>query len=218
MFPGNRIVSSGPFGVSLRFGNNNAGSLFAPSVVHDGAGCIPGASFITSIPGGRQDSCSVGLTGNWVMEVEYKRGASSEIFNASAVNPVNLIPLTSPSIWGSWTGLDECHRGTARSIRPGARRTAGDPGSGHLAAWFRVLCVGAGVRGQLACAVVAGAERSVESGAGLAFQSEESTVRKPGSGPPRKHRSSHRNLASKAGAVGSQRRGMRGSEGSRTSS
>jgi hypothetical protein len=71
--PGNKIINSGPFMVSLEFANANAGMIFSPSVVHDGTGCQPGKSAVKAIPGGWSDSCSLGLTGQWVIGVVYRK-------------------------------------------------------------------------------------------------------------------------------------------------
>lgn len=70
--PGEVTISAVPFSTSLRFLNQNAGDIFAPSVVHDGNGCQVGANSIKAIPGGWLDACAVGLTGDWVMYVVYR--------------------------------------------------------------------------------------------------------------------------------------------------
>lgn len=66
-------IASGPFSVTLEFLNENAGSFFAPSVVHDGNGCIPGKNLVKAIPGGWADACSLGVTGDWVFIITYRR-------------------------------------------------------------------------------------------------------------------------------------------------
>lgn len=71
--PGEVIVSSGPFTVALEFANDNAGSAFTPTTVHDGQGCIFGRNVIFASPGGWLDVCGVGLSGNWVFTVEYRK-------------------------------------------------------------------------------------------------------------------------------------------------
>jgi len=70
---GEVVIESGPFTVTLRFVNDNAGDPFAPSVVHDGNGCQIGRNVIYAIPGGWMDACSAGITGDWVIYVVYRR-------------------------------------------------------------------------------------------------------------------------------------------------
>ena len=71
--PGEVIVAGGPFTVTLEFLNANAGDIFAPSVVHDGNGCQPGANVVKATPGGWSDACSLGVTGDWVFHIVYRR-------------------------------------------------------------------------------------------------------------------------------------------------
>jgi len=71
--PGEIVVNSGPFAVTLEFANPNAGDPFAPSMVHDGNGCQPGKNVVFAIPGGWLDGCSLGLTGDWVVFAVYRR-------------------------------------------------------------------------------------------------------------------------------------------------
>lgn len=73
LVPGNKIINAGPFAVGLEFLNQNAGNPFAASVVHDGNGCQPGANAVLAIPGGWSDACVLGVTGDWVMYVEYRQ-------------------------------------------------------------------------------------------------------------------------------------------------
>lgn len=72
-FAGEIIVNEPPFTVSLWFLNSNANNPFAASVVHDGAGCTPGRNAVYAIPGGWMDGCGLGITGNWVFYVRYRR-------------------------------------------------------------------------------------------------------------------------------------------------
>lgn len=73
--PGEVIVNSGPFMVSLEFANQNAGGgAFAPSVVHDGNGCQFGKNSVYSPGlGGWWDACALGVSGDWVFFVEYRK-------------------------------------------------------------------------------------------------------------------------------------------------
>jgi len=70
--PGNKTIASGPFTVTLEFLNQNAGQVFAPSVVHDNTACQGGKNVVKAIPGGWGDACVLGVTGDWVMSVEYR--------------------------------------------------------------------------------------------------------------------------------------------------
>jgi hypothetical protein len=71
-YPGRILVQSGPFAATLEFLNENAGNQFAPSVVHDANGCQPGKNLIFAIPGGWNDACALGVTGDWVFYVVYQ--------------------------------------------------------------------------------------------------------------------------------------------------
>jgi hypothetical protein len=70
--PGEVTIASGPFTVTLEFFNSNAGDPFAPTVVHDGNGCQWGKNVVYAIPGGWNDACALGVTGDWVFYVIYK--------------------------------------------------------------------------------------------------------------------------------------------------
>jgi len=70
--PGEIIVNSSPFTITLEFLNSNAGSIFAPSVVHDGNGCQLGKNVAFASPGGWADACLLGVTGDWVFYVVYR--------------------------------------------------------------------------------------------------------------------------------------------------
>jgi len=70
--PGQVIVSSGPFMVAVEFLNQSSGSPFVASVVHDNNGCQTGRNAVFVQPGGWNDACAVGVTGDWVFEVVYR--------------------------------------------------------------------------------------------------------------------------------------------------
>jgi len=70
--PGEVIINSGPFTVTLQFLNSNAGDPYAPSAVHDGNGCQPGKNVVYAVPGGWFDACALGVTGDWVFFVVYR--------------------------------------------------------------------------------------------------------------------------------------------------
>lgn len=66
-----RIVTSGPFSVGLELAN--ASPPFGPAPVHDGNGCTGGGSnLVFAIPGGWSDACSLGVTGDWIIQVVYR--------------------------------------------------------------------------------------------------------------------------------------------------
>ena len=69
LLPGEKIIDSGPFTVSLSFANDS--TLFGPSMVTDSAGCIPGQNYVFAIPGGWTDFCAFGASGNWKISVVY---------------------------------------------------------------------------------------------------------------------------------------------------
>ena len=69
--PGNKIINSGPFSISLELANPSP--PLGPAPVHDGNGCQTGKNMIYAIPGGWLNACSLGVTGDWVMGVVYRR-------------------------------------------------------------------------------------------------------------------------------------------------
>ncbi|HMB68898.1 MAG TPA: FlgD immunoglobulin-like domain containing protein [bacterium] len=70
--PGQIVINSAPFSVTLEFLNDNSGDIFAPSVAHDGNGCQPGKNLVKAIPGGWFDACALGVTGDWVFYAVYR--------------------------------------------------------------------------------------------------------------------------------------------------
>jgi hypothetical protein len=70
--PGEILVNSGPFAVTLEFLNQNAGDVLAPTVAYDGNGCQPGKNVVFVVPGGWLDSCFLGVPGDWVFFVVYR--------------------------------------------------------------------------------------------------------------------------------------------------
>ena len=71
MFPGDRIINSGPFTVSLQLGQ--ASVPLGPAPLHDGSGCNPGQSAVFVNGTTWIDNCSLGVTGQWVIHVKYRR-------------------------------------------------------------------------------------------------------------------------------------------------
>ena len=69
VIPGDKVIDSGPFMISLALANDS--TLLGPSMVIDGAGCIPGQNYVFAIPGGWTDLCSFGASGNWKISVVY---------------------------------------------------------------------------------------------------------------------------------------------------
>ena len=70
-FPGNRIINSGPFTVSLQLGN--ASTPGGPAPLHDNAGCQVGKSAVLVNAAQWFDNCSLGVNGQWVIHVKYKQ-------------------------------------------------------------------------------------------------------------------------------------------------
>lgn len=94
--PGDILINSGPFTVTLRFAVENAAMLFSPSMVHDGAGCVPGRNVVNAIPGGWNDACALGVSGNWVVQVVYRRvncGSMDPEFIRGACNGDSMINI-----------------------------------------------------------------------------------------------------------------------------
>jgi hypothetical protein len=61
------IVSGQGFVVSTQFANQSAGNPFASSVTYDQDSCQAGANAVDVIPGGWNDACPLGVTGDWVI-------------------------------------------------------------------------------------------------------------------------------------------------------
>jgi hypothetical protein len=68
--PGEIIVTSSPFSVTLEFMNDQ--STFAPSVVHDGNGCQAGKNLVKVESGAWFSACTLGVSGDWVFYVVYR--------------------------------------------------------------------------------------------------------------------------------------------------
>lgn len=91
--PGEIMVQTpSPFTVTLTFANENAGNIFAPSVVHDGNGCQPGKNVVFAQPGTWNDACALGVQGDWLFFVVYRTcaglvgvGGDTRILSSAAV-------------------------------------------------------------------------------------------------------------------------------------
>lgn len=70
--PGEIVIPSGSFTVTLEFFNSNAGDPFSPTVIHDGNGCQSGRNVIFANPGGWLNACQAGVTGDWIFYVKYR--------------------------------------------------------------------------------------------------------------------------------------------------
>lgn len=93
--PGQIVVNSGPFAVTLEFANDNAGMIFAPSVVHDGNGCQAGKNLVFATPGGWSDACALGVTGDWQFHVVYRPlncGGGATTYCTGKLNSLFCIP------------------------------------------------------------------------------------------------------------------------------
>lgn len=103
--PGQIVIPSGPFTVSLEFANDNANDPFAPSVVHDGNGCQNGKNFVYAIPGGWNNACALGVSGDWVMYAIYRRvncptGVGEELVLGGG-SPALMSPRPNPAADGA---------------------------------------------------------------------------------------------------------------------
>jgi hypothetical protein len=93
--PGEIILTSGPFMVSLEFANGNAGNPFAASVVHDGTACQAGKN--TVFDGTWQDACALGVSGDWVFYAIYRCVATdTEPGEFAGTRPVLFSPRPNP--------------------------------------------------------------------------------------------------------------------------
>ncbi|MEZ5064628.1 MAG: FlgD immunoglobulin-like domain containing protein [bacterium] len=100
-------VASNPFTVTLEFLNDNAGNFFAPSVVHDGAGCIAGRNVVFAIPGGWSDGCALGVTGNWVFYIVYRpTGCGTDVPERIVASEPVWLGAPSPSPLREWTNVE----------------------------------------------------------------------------------------------------------------
>jgi hypothetical protein len=104
---GNKIITSGPFTVTLEFLNQNAGNPFAGSVVHDGNGCQPGKNVVFASPGGWNDACPLGVTGDWLFYVKYR---SLKVVAAANPSPVvfNGVPANQTACDTVYVRNDGC--------------------------------------------------------------------------------------------------------------
>jgi len=73
ILPEDIIIEEGEFTITLEFLNDNAGDIFAPTMVHVGNGCQPGQNVVYAVPGGWNDACALGVTGDWVVYVWYRQ-------------------------------------------------------------------------------------------------------------------------------------------------
>jgi hypothetical protein len=94
--PGEILVDSGPFTITLEFLNANAGNIYAPSVYSDGNGCQAGKNVVYAIPGGWYDACVLGVTGDWVMYAVYRQTDCGAGVGEEVIASGDLAVLTRP--------------------------------------------------------------------------------------------------------------------------
>jgi hypothetical protein len=70
---GNVFIDAPPVAATLEFAWDNAGDVYAPTLVHDGNGCQGGVNLINAIPGGWMDACTAGISGDWVFHLVYRQ-------------------------------------------------------------------------------------------------------------------------------------------------
>jgi hypothetical protein len=102
--PGEIIIDSGPFTVTLEFLNQNAGDPFSPTVVHDGNGCQSGKNVVFAVPGGWNDACVLGVTGDWVFYVFYRKTDCGGVSGNGSVPDGDDVPGTPLLIGKTPTG------------------------------------------------------------------------------------------------------------------
>ena len=89
--PGEVIVNSSQVTVTLRFLNNS--SILSPSLVHDGNGCQSGKNVVKAIPGGWNDACALGVSGDWLTHIVYRPtncGGPGQTYCVSSVNSTGV--------------------------------------------------------------------------------------------------------------------------------
>jgi hypothetical protein len=100
--PGEVTIDSGPFTVTLEFLYDNVLDPYAPTVVHDGNGCQAGKNVVFAIPGGWNDACTLGVTGDWVFYVVYRHcpptGIDEGPFVVSSTPAVLYAPRPNPFV------------------------------------------------------------------------------------------------------------------------
>lgn len=106
--PGEIVIGSGPFTVTLEFFNQNTGDPFAPTVVHDGNGCLSGKNVIYAIPGGWYDACDLGVTGDWIFYVVYRPHRPASLSPAPASVVFSGVPLSETSCDTVFISNDGC--------------------------------------------------------------------------------------------------------------
>ncbi len=92
--PGNKIINSGPFTVTLEFQNTNAGMIFSPSMVLD-SGCQPGKNVVKAVPGGWNDACALGVSGDWYVGLIYRRVNCTSVatYCTGKTNSLGCVPF-----------------------------------------------------------------------------------------------------------------------------
>ena len=156
--PGEIMIAGGPFTVTLEFLNQNANDFFAPTVVHDGNGCQPAKNVVKAIPGGWNDACLLGVTGDWVFYVKYRSCAGTPVTVYNGLPNLPLGQATLNESGGTLTvsnigssGQDGVSidlgrsRGRWRSLGrsgspdPAADRRGSGSGSPGQRGWFRTI-------------------------------------------------------------------------------
>jgi len=97
--PGDIIINSGPFVVSLLFANSSTPT--GPSMVIDGAGCLPGQNYVNAAGLGWADLCTFGASGNWLMHVVYRSvncggGGTDPVFRRGDANSDTQFNIADP--------------------------------------------------------------------------------------------------------------------------
>jgi len=136
--PGDRLITGGPFTVTLEYLNANALDFFAPSTVHDGNGCMPGKNVVFAIPGGWNDACALGVTGDWLFEVIYRKAPKAAPVNGSGVNPMTLSAASGPILGAPWTIDLDC---SGHAPGPAALLAYKDPAAAPIPTVYGELLV-----------------------------------------------------------------------------
>jgi len=103
---GSRIVNGGPFTVSLRIANTQTPADPAP--FHDANGCQPGKNAVLVNGAVWADACALGVSGDWVMGVVYRRVNCGPDCNGNGIDDPDEI-AANPALDCDLDGvLDSC--------------------------------------------------------------------------------------------------------------
>ncbi len=86
-------VNSGKFTVSLEFDEINNSPPYPRTIVHDGNGCTSGKNLVKFTSGVWFDACILGATGDWAIEIVYRRVTCPCVGDINGDNMVDFFDL-----------------------------------------------------------------------------------------------------------------------------